>query len=111
MTRTGLLREFANSPREVHSIAAGGSFGALTTFLYVSYSRTVGVAFGLLFLSAVVGVRFYRLLRASDTVRDAARYWSSDPSHLLKQLRAEGHYTVTAFTLVAAVVYVALVVF
>ena len=111
MTMRDLLSEFANSPREVHAIAAGGSFGALTAFLWVTYSRTVALGLGLVFLSTVTGIRFYRLLQASTDSTDAAKHWVAKPTNLIRQLRAEGHYTVTAFTLVAAVVYVALVVF
>lgn len=111
MTRSGLLSEFANDPREVHAIAAGGSFGALTAFLWVTYSRTVALGLGLVFLSVVTGVRFYRLLQASDATGAAVKVWVKQPTNLIRQLRKEGHYTVTAFTVVAAVVYVALHVF
>lgn len=102
MSRRNLLSEFANSPSEVHAIAAGASFGGLTAFLWVTYSRTVAIAFGIIYLSVVTGVRFHRLLKTvdGDLIDNQTR--------LLRQLRKEGHYSVTAFTIGAAVVYVVL---
>lgn len=107
--RPAVLREFANTTREVHSIAAGGSFGALTGFLWVRYSRTVALALGLVFLSVVTGIRLTRILKRATGGQFAAKNWVADTTDMLRQLRAEGHYTVTSFTVFAAAVYVVLI--
>jgi len=100
--------EFANDPPEVHALAAGGSFGALTAFLWVQYSVHAGLAVGLVFLSVVTGIRLTRLLHASTDMEIAVKHWVANPTNLIQQLRAEGAYTVTAFTVIGALTYVVL---
>jgi len=100
--------EFADRSREVHALGAGGSFGVLTAFLWVQYSVHIGFVFGLVFLSVVTGIRLTRLLQASTNMDVAVKHWVANPTNLIQQVRAEGAYTVTAFTVAAAVTYVVL---
>lgn len=102
MGKGSVLKEFANSPREVHALAAGASFGAFSSFLWLHYSRTLALLFGLLFISVVTGIRFYSLIGGS--AGESVEKIMGSPTKLIKQLRKEGHYTVTSFAISAAVV-------
>lgn len=111
-------REFLNQPIEVHAFGVGGSFGALSAFLWIQFSQTAGLTVGAVFLSVVTGIRFHRLLRGflrpdgSDS-KDGDRLsgWLDRRGKTVQQVRREGHYAVTAFTVFAAAVYVALTAF
>jgi hypothetical protein len=107
---TDILREFANEPREVHSLLVGTSFGALTAFVWAQFSSQAGLALGLGFLSAVTGIRLRRALRTTTDAYITAEEWIAEPTHLVQQVRREGHYTVTAFAVAAIVVTVAIVI-
>jgi len=115
------VHEFLNDVAEIHATAMGGSFGALTAFLWEQYSQTIALAVGAVWLSVVTGIRFHALLRGlvwsggsdgsdgkdGDSVED----WLDRRGKTMQQVRREGHYSVTAFTVAAALVYVALTAF
>jgi membrane protein implicated in regulation of membrane protease activity len=87
-------------------LAAGGSFGAITAFLWVNYSETIGLLFGLLFISVVTGVRFYSIFdKAPDK---SVQEFVDKKTELVSQLRKEGHYTISAFTVASSIVYIIL---
>jgi hypothetical protein len=100
-----IIQEFANSTREVHAIAGGSSFGVLTVFLWARYNETFGIMFGVIFVSVVTGIRFYSLLSENlDT--ESEKGLTSKTTSFVSQLRSEGHYTITSYTLSACIVYV-----
>lgn len=103
MTRKTLLEEFADSPPEVHAIATGGSFGALTAFVWTQHGAEAGLLLGLTFLSSVTGIRLRSALRASAETQTEVK-----TTKLIQQLRDEGHYTATSFVIAAIIVYGAL---
>jgi len=100
-----VIQEFANSTTEVHAIAGGGSFGVLTVFLWARYNETFAVMVGLIFLSVVTGLRFYRLLAQNSDVT-SVKDFVNEPTSFISQLRSEGHYTITSYTLSACTVYI-----
>ena len=97
------LQEIANEPREIHSLVVGASFGALTAFIWAQFSAQAGLALGLSFLSVVTGIRLTRIVNAFTDKRVEVKEWVQEPTHLVQQVRREGHYTVTAFTVAAIV--------
>ena len=99
-----LLKEIANEPREVHSLLVGASFGALTAFTWAQFSVQAGLALGFGFLSAVTGIRLRRALRTTTDSYIKVEEWIAEPTHLVQQVRREGHYTVAAFTVAAIIV-------